>query len=222
MTQFYIPMESTDQWRRLLAEPDKHWKKGRSAMSLALSWTSAKGFPNAVRDAIRKADSAAVHPAEFAIGFPEHKVELPGGSRASQTDLLVLARTPRGSMVIAVEGKVDETFGPLVREWKADASAGKQERLAFLCAKLGLKTEAIDDCRYQLLHRTASAVIEAKRFNAQDALMLVHSFDANEAGFDDYARFLSCFDVRAEVGRSQRARVVAGVDLHFCWTSDLL
>ncbi len=30
--------------------------------------------------------------------------------------------------------------------------------------------------RYQLLHRTASVVIEAKRFHATTAVMIVHSF----------------------------------------------
>lgn len=222
MNNLYVPLDSIDQWRLLLAEPVKHWKEGRSAMSMALSWTRARGFPPAVREALKKADAHPVQAAEFVMAIPEHQVDLPGGTRASQTDLLVIARTPRGAMAIAVEGKVDESFGPLVKEWRVDASPGKNERLTFLCSKLGLRAEAIDECRYQLLHRTASAVMEAERFGAKDALMLVHSFDPNRAGFDDYARFLFCFDVRAESGRPQRARVVSGVDLHFGWVTELM
>jgi hypothetical protein len=45
--------------------------------------------------------------------------------------------------------------------------------------------------RYQLLHRTVSAIIEAQRFNAAHALMLVHSFSQSNEWFEDYAAFVS-------------------------------
>ena len=54
---------------------------------------------------------------EMLIGLPEHKVALPGGARASQTDLWVLARTNDDLISIAVEGKVRESFGPTLAEW---------------------------------------------------------------------------------------------------------
>jgi hypothetical protein len=47
--------------------------------------------------------------------------------------------------------------------------------------------------RYQLLHRAASAVIEADRFNARHALMLVHSFSQTYEWFEDYERFVALF-----------------------------
>ena len=54
---------------------------------------------------------------------------------------------------------------------------------------LGL-TSVPDTIRYQLLHRTASAIIEAQRFNADCAVMLVHSFSQSGEWFQDYAAFV--------------------------------
>ena len=81
-----------------------------------------------------------------------------------------------GYGVIAVEGKAREPFGPLVSEW--NDSPGKQARLESLCEQLGLDPVAAGGLYYQLLHRTVSAIREARRYGAREALMLVHSFDA--------------------------------------------
>ncbi|GAB4582074.1 MAG: hypothetical protein Fur0022_48270 [Anaerolineales bacterium] len=47
--------------------------------------------------------------------------------------------------------------------------------------------------RYQLLHRTASAIIEAKQLNARYAMMIVHSFSTEHKWFSDYQDFLDLF-----------------------------
>jgi hypothetical protein len=49
---------------------------------------------------------------------PEFKVPLPGGAHASQNDIFVLARSTAGPISIMVEGKVNESFGPALREWR--------------------------------------------------------------------------------------------------------
>ena len=54
---------------------------------------------------------------------------LPGGRRESQTDVFVLARRARGLVAIAVEGKVDEAFGPTVAERQTNPFRGVEERL---------------------------------------------------------------------------------------------
>jgi len=51
----------------------------------------------------------------------------------------------------------------------------KSERLEFLINLLEINNKDISNIRYQLLHRTASALIAAERFCAPHALMLVHS-----------------------------------------------
>jgi hypothetical protein len=65
MSRFFVSPDSPEGWKEGLAKPT-HWKPGHSAQSLAYTWHPADGF---------------------------HKVALPGGRTASQTDLVVLART---------------------------------------------------------------------------------------------------------------------------------
>jgi hypothetical protein len=69
-----------------------------------------------------------------------------------------------GLISITVEGKVSESFDVTIDRWMIrDSRSGKPERLRFLLNELRLDESQINPIRYQLLHRTASAVIEAKR-----------------------------------------------------------
>ncbi len=95
-------------------------------------------------------------------GLFERDVDLRTPGHPSQTDLLAFVKLSRGNAVIAVEGKVDEPFDRRVSAWN-DRSPGKERRLAALCAALGLRVADVGDIRYQLLHRTVSAIYEAQR-----------------------------------------------------------
>lgn len=213
-----IPSCSADDWKAFLAEPDKHWRSGYSAKTLAYCWHEAGGFPACVRKAFQASGLGHLTAAELLLAIPEHKVDLPGGRRPSQNDLFVLARCPEGHISIMVEGKVNEEFGPLVSEWSVGASDGKQERLRYLLGVLGLDGRGLDSVRYQLLHRAASAVIEARRYCARHAVMLVHSFSAEKARFGDYARFAALFGVKAEAGTVQSAATLKeGIRLSLGW-----
>lgn len=214
MSKIYVPATSAEQWAQFLAEPVKHWRQGFSARTLAYSWQEAAGFPSEVGSVLAPQFPAA----EVLLALPEHKVPLPGGSRSSQTDLWVLARSGSSLVSIAVEGKVSEPFGPTVQEWQAEASAGKSQRLAYLVNLLGLQS-APDTLRYQLLHRTASAIIEAQRFNAAHAVMLVHSFSQSGEWFQDYAAFVALMGGTAEAGKLVSVGDRSGVSLHLAWVS---
>lgn len=141
---------------------------------------------------------------------------MPGGSRSSQNDIWVLARSEGQLISIAVEGKVSEPFGPTVQEWQAESSPGKTERLAYLLSLLGLSSVP-DATRYQLLHRTASAIIEAQRFNAANAVMLVHSFSQSCEWFQDYAAFASLMGGSAAENSMVSVGARSGVSLHLAW-----
>jgi hypothetical protein len=226
VTKILIPAGSPDDWQRLLAEPEKQWKSGYSAKALAHCWqgTGTDDFPRSVRIAFEKSDFAVFHGLTMLLGIVEHKVPLPGGRRASQTDLFVLAKATNGDLIsITVEGKVAEPFGPLVSEWLvADAdgpSPGKLERLAFLCDKLGFGDNDCRSVRYQLLHRTASALIEAERFNARHALMLVHSFTDTHAWFEDYASFARLLGADAELDALVHVGERERIDLYLGWVT---
>jgi hypothetical protein len=221
MTSFYLPSSGPEAWQALLANPALHWKHGASAMSLAYSWENAKGWPLRVSAAL--ATDPDLDGLELLLAIPEHQTPLPGGGAASQTDLFVLARSRSAGLVaIVVEGKVKEPFGDhTVSTWRAGGSAGKATRLAYLLKTLGLKDdELIAQVRYQLLHRTASAVIEARRFGARHTVMLVHSFSDGDLWFNEFRKFAALYGAAIEKDTISNVQVRDGVRLHLGWVSD--
>jgi hypothetical protein len=220
MSRFFIPATKPEDWRSLLADPDLHWKKGYSAMNLAYCWQAANGFPNSVKKVFNESEIMIFHGIELLMAFPEYKVPLPGGVAASQNDLFVLGKCEDQLICIMVEGKSSEGFGTLVSEWFADPSPGRKERLDYLCGMLGLEINDVMGIRYQLLHRTVSALIEAERFNTKNALMLVHSFSESNDGFDDFSKFASMFGIKAGINKIQTAGNISGINLYLSWVKD--
>ena len=182
LNRVLVPSAGPEVWRWLTAKPDLHWRKGYSARTLAHAWEAAAGFPPEVSAIL----DATYGPTALVLAIPEHKTPLPGGARESQSDVLAIGRHSAGLIACAIEGKVDEPFGPTVEEWNVAPSPGKIQRLAYILALLGLK-ERPGWVQYQLLHRTASALIEADRFAALDAAMIVHSFSPNARWADAFA-----------------------------------
>ncbi|MFU8881858.1 MAG: DUF6946 family protein [Rhodobacterales bacterium] len=58
--------------------------------------------------------------------------------------------------------------------------------------------------RYQLFHRTAAAVTEARRFHRPVAAMIVQSFAPDHRWFADYAAFCALFGLPAAPGGGAR------------------
>jgi hypothetical protein len=206
----YVPAAGPQSWQALLADPVKHWRTGYSARTLAHCWEAAEGLPPEIA-ALFGLD------AELLIAIPEHKVSLRDAGRESQTDVFALVKSNNRTIAVAVEGKVNESFGPIIRDWYADRSPGKQRRLAFLCDLIGVKCPPPDDLHYQLFHRTASAVIEAERFKTDDAAMIVHSFSPENKWFDAYAAFLGLFGLAAQPGQLLSKKLPDGRTPHFGW-----
>lgn len=221
MSRIYLQTAGPHDWQWHLARPNRHWKHGASSMALADAWEEASpSWPPAVQDALAK--SHTLRDLELLLALPEHEVPLPGGSRASQTDLLVFAQSPEvGLVVIAVEGKCEEPFGDqTVADWRAQGG-GREERLAYLLQVLRLSdNDALGHVRYQLVHRTASALIEARRFGAKHAVMLVHSFSSRDSWFDDFADFAALFGVDAQKDTCIDCSEVDGINLRLAWVSD--
>ena len=221
MNHIYLPSAGSHQWQWLIASPGLHWKHGASAMALADAWEHADGFPTVVVESL--ATDPDLAGLTMLLGLPELEVALEGGSRASQTDLFVLARAAGGDLVtIAVEGKAREPFGDQpVSQWRAENGEGRKRRLAQLLCALGLADDdRLDPIRYQLLHRTASAVLEARRFGARQAVMLVHSFPQGQDWFDDFEAFAGLFGASVSRGSTVPVRQLDDVRLHLGWASD--
>ena len=225
MSKIFIPANEAGDWKMLLADPEKQWKTGYSAKALAHCWQEANDFPKDVKEVFRNSKIPLFQNIELLLAFPEYKVPLPGGRRASQNDIFILAKGDNQLVSIMVEGKVDEPFGELVSEWKKKDLGGKRERLNFLLNKLDLldlEENRVNDIRYQLLHRTASALIEAEIFNAPNALMLVHSFPCDnkqeKENFADYCRFLAFYGLEGKIDSVAKVRQrVHGIKLYFGW-----
>ena len=202
MNRVYVPTSGPEAWRQFLAKPELQWAPGYSARTMASSWEAADGLPSEI--------AAVLHPvmgeAELLLARPEHKTALPGGRRESQSDVFALLRTKLGLVAMTVEGKVEEPFGPMVREWLEGASPGKIQRLQAIAELLGIEGQIDGAVRYQLLHRTAAAVIEAERFSASAAVMVVHSFSLERRWLADYQRLAGLLGVVGEVGIIEQVR----------------
>ena len=115
MGRFHIPANDPEDWRPLLADPDKHWKTGYSAKTLAYSWMEANGFPRSVRKVLRDSGIPLFKDVELLLAIPEYHVPLvPYRARPAQNDIFILAKGNGQLISITVEGKVDEPFDKLV------------------------------------------------------------------------------------------------------------
>lgn len=206
-----------NDWKKLLADPVKHWRSGFSACTLAHCWEAADGFPPEVALALRGSTEPLLSNITPLLAVPEFKVPLPGGVRASQNDIFVLARSSAGPVSIMIEGKVNESFGPTLGTWKSEGSPGKEERLNFLLRTLGLKESPADSVRYQLFHRAASAIITGEQYRAVAAVMVVHSFSEARVGWPDYEAFTGLFGVKAKEGQIQRLGSTSRIPLFGVW-----
>lgn len=204
-------------WQRLLADPVKHWRTGYSARTFAHCWEAADGFPPEVAQVIHRSEDPLFADLVPLLAVPEFTVPLPGGTRASQNDLFVLARSRSGPVSIMVEGKVNESFGPTLDEWSGEASPGKKQRLSFLLRSLALKELPEGSLRYQLLHRAASAIITGEQYHAVAALLLIHSFSEEHANWSDYDAFTRLFGVPAAHGMVQPLSRASNVPLFGAW-----
>jgi hypothetical protein len=208
----FVPSRGVSSWQERLADPAGHWRTGFSARAMAHAWEAASGWPPEIAVLL----DAACGPCQPLMVLPEWQTALPGGRRNSQSDALLIASRGDGLIVAAIEGKVDESFGPTVADWLTEASAGKATRLAFLCERLGLSGET-GDLHYQLLHRTASALIEAERFHATYAAMIVHSFSPERRWFDAFSRFVERLGGVADVGVPIAVNVPGAMPLVMGW-----
>lgn len=219
MKRLFIPTRSGSDWQRLLARPAIHWKIGKSAMTAAASWEEANDtLPSEIAALLDRSLDEDLVGLKLLAAIPEWEVSLPGGETNSHTDILALARNDRGLCVLAVEAKVDEDFGPTVKAKRTKPSAGQSERLEYLRSLFGLST--LDDAiRYQLLHRTASAVLTAREFHAHAAVMIVQSFGKRPSLREDFDNFCHALNAKCLPGGLAVVQSVNQPRLFLGWCS---
>jgi len=211
----------TAVWRAGLADPYLHWRREKSAWEMAVSWesqrTTATGLPPEVYRVLAGHD-AFLSPT-LLLGIVEHRVALDTTRTPSQNDLSCMLLTKSGQVSVAVEAKAGEDFDKTLGEWlgKEKESGGKRRRLDFLCKLLDIEQPPSPLLRYQLFHRAASAVLEARRWHVGKALMLVQSFKESATSWDDYVAFatqLAITPVRNAVSGPLR---LPETDLYLAW-----
>ncbi len=172
-------------------------------MSAAACWEEADpDLPSEVLAVLNAAADPAIADLELLAAIPEWEVALPGGERASQTDVMAIARNSQGLVILGIEAKVNEPFGPTLKEKKSKASIGQLARITYLEAELERSKPFPETIRYQLLHRSVSALLTAREFHAPAAVMLIHSFSPKSAwrsDFTDFCENLNCEELTPDL-----------------------
>ncbi|MCA1749627.1 MAG: hypothetical protein ABR601_09725 [Parasphingopyxis sp.] len=115
---------------------------------------------------------------------------------------------------------LDEQIAKLERPCAGMAAVWQSlpERLRYICDLLGL-IDVPPDVHYQLLHRSASALVEAERFDAKMAGMIVHSFSPKNRWRAAFDRFVDLLGGSAESDDPIRISVPSGKTLMLGWAS---
>ncbi|MFH1417980.1 MAG: hypothetical protein ABII12_06815 [Planctomycetota bacterium] len=115
---------------------------------------------------------------------------------------------------LAIEAKAKEPFGnKTLQEWLSASSSessktNRLKRWDFIERHLPTVREgAYSEIRYQILHRCASAVIEAGRFNIGLAAFFVQAFATPEESFEEYSKFCKLLRIDARRNGCGRAQV---------------
>ena len=148
-----------------------------------MSWEGASssscGLPVPIVELFR--DSIYSEPV-LMLAIAEHKVPFDGRGGDSQCDIWALISTKPGVFSLSVEAKANEPFGrdnePLA-EWlvagKSEKSLeNRQRRWDDIKVHLpGAEKDGYSEVAYQLLHRCAAAVKEARRFCLNHAAFFI-------------------------------------------------
>lgn len=220
LSRIHVPLLKPEDVIPHLGKGELHWRDGYSAKAVCTSWFSANDIPTAVRNVLDQAEE--FRGAQLLDAWLERCTHLPWGKgNPSQTDLLAVLRARDGLAVLGIEAKVKESFGPVVRDWLAEGGANKAERLRGLCDLLGIEPDAAMMLRYQLLHRTAAAFLEAKRYDARHAAMVVQSFCPDRTGLGDFRAFAEVAGFGSvEADGISQAKELASVSVRIGWAAD--
>ncbi|MDD4379102.1 MAG: hypothetical protein PHN83_04075 [Dysgonamonadaceae bacterium] len=96
--KIYIPSKGPGSWKELLAQPEKQWKTGFSAKTMAYCWEDQNGFPKEFYKPLKDSGLNL----DMLIAIPEYKVYLDNNKAPSQNDLFVLSKDSNGLAVIMI------------------------------------------------------------------------------------------------------------------------
>jgi hypothetical protein len=159
------------------------------------------------------------------LAIAEHEVDLPGGLAASQCDVWAIVNTSVGMLSLTVEAKAREVFGDdilerwLVAHGTDESKSNRKIRWDYVQSHLP-KSDSFFQVCYQILHRCAASVIEAKRLGFQHAAFIVQAFNTPEESFQNYAAFCQALKVPGMRG-SLATNSVDAISLSVGWADCL-
>jgi len=237
MTLFfgYKRLQQPADWAAIVGE--RNWTPPHSAYLLSKAWHTAGGMPAGIANALESSGIDAFKGLRMDVALVERPVFLDTRGAPSMTDLMGYGRNAAGEpVIIAVEGKAQERFGLPMRSWlrgdEEQVLAGseprptRQRRYRFLCDRLRLSADLECGLRYQLFHRTVSAVMEAELHGAAAALVVVHAFGEHPGNWQDYNLFLEALGLgTASAGKLMgpaRLGTAGATETWFLWWQDPL
>ena len=148
--------------------------------------------------------------AALVMTVPGHQVPLAGGAIAAPVELWTLARTRRGLLSLVFDGLRDPAPHPA-------GSAEPRDPWPALASLLEIRDPPEAPIRPAIVHRTVSALVEARRFFAVGAVFIAHASWSDDA-FGELQRFVALLGGRLD-RPGQLAAVPAreGIDLFFGW-----
>jgi uncharacterized protein DUF6946 len=222
MNRLHIATRGIASWRERLANPELHWQRKFSAFETAVSWefasNSKSGLPGPIDKLFRESDYGEP---TLISAVAEHKVDLPGGTAASQSDVWAVVKTTAGMLSLTVEAKASESFGDEILErWLVageteESISNRKKRWEYIRSHLP-KSDFFPQVRYQMLHRCAASVMEAKRFGFLHAAFVVQAFNTPAKSFQDYVLFCEALQVPAARG-GMAMTSMEGISLSIGW-----
>lgn len=205
-------IRTIDDWREH-APPkrDIQWQEGRSAWELARAWchSGTPEIPTEIRELLESVEASNGLQVETAIAECPIRFDAHAGEPRN-ADLALVGLAQGGRVVVTIEAKADEPFGPLVGDALSDAfergvenhrsnGVRRIDDLAKALFKPRHGRQArVTDLRYQLLTAAAATVAFAREKQASVAVLIVHEFvtdktqdDLHDRNAEDYRRFLN-------------------------------
>ena len=226
MIRSCIETRGIASWRERLADPENQWKRYYSAFETAVSWEGASSGSNGLPQPIARLFSNSVFGVPtLLLAIAEHKVPLRGKGGDSQCDVWALLHTESGGVSLSVEAKAKEPFGQgneSLRQWldagkTKESKDNRRERRIHVEENLPKPTrDGYAQVPFQLLHRCAAAVIEAKRLGLPNAAFVIQAFGSPPESFDAFSKMCSAMGVPADRKQLQ-VTMVDGMRLGIGW-----
>lgn len=208
------PILDWRDWTRPMSK-DGHWRGGRSAMELARAWFTSPSPITPPEIATLLQTSPLTHDLVLRTGWPERKTALPFSGEGRNHDLVMLGEANGKSILLAVEGKVDESLGPPIGHyWRksknTSRSRGWRRVDSLLESAFGPAASAEakpwNELPYQMLTATVGTAIEASRNGCEIGVLCIHEFvteSAKQRSLDrnkaDFTSFLEALGQRKPV-----------------------